>query len=179
MEVLSIMLKKKKSWLLCFILMCAANFAWVRPFEPDVRFSNIRAEQRDGTLKRNVIRVELLVSNKCGNTIWFASNEHGLIPSDVMLADTLNRNGEEKRIYVRYDTGVYAPYDTNQQSERKRWRRVAPRQTIELHTEILELPYAEEFVMEFDVHDWRGRTVNVRTPVITVPESPSGPKSDD
>jgi len=164
--------------LLCFILICAASFAWLLPFEPDVRFSNIRAEQRDGTLKRNVIRVELLVSNKSGNTIWFAANERGLIPSDVMLTDTLNRNGEEKRMYIRFDTSAYVPYDTNQQSERKRWRRVAPRQTIELHTEILELPNPE-FVMEFDLHDWRGRTANVRTPVIAVAESASGPNSDD
>lgn len=164
------------SSLFCFILICAACFAWLRPFEPDVRFNNIRAEQRDGALKRHVIRVELLVSNKSGNTIWFAANEHGLIQSEVMLADTLNHNGEEKLIYIRYDTSVYVPYDMNQQSERKRWRRVAPRETVELHTEILELPNAE-FIMEFDVHDWRGRIVNLRTPVITVAESPAGPKT--
>ena len=136
-----------------------------------MRFSNIRVEQRHGTLKRDVIRVELLVSNRGGNTLWFAASEHGLIPSDVMLADTLNRNGEEKRIYVRYDT--------NEQSERKKWHRDAPRQTIELHTEVLELLNPEEFVMEFDVHDWRGRTAKVRTPIISVGELPSGPKSDD
>jgi hypothetical protein len=158
--------------------MCAVSLAWLLPFEPDVRLSNIRTEQRDSTHKSNVIRVELLVSNKSGNTIWFAVNEHGLIPSEVMLTDTDIRDGEEKRFYIRYDTSVYVPHDTNRQSERKRWRRVAPRQTIELHTEIRKL-LSEEFVMEFDLHDWRGRTSNVRTPIITVTESPSGPKSDD
>ena len=167
------------SSLLFFVLICAAIFAWQRPFEPEVQMGSIRAEQHHGTLKGGVIRVALLVRNRSENTLWFAANEHGLIPSEVMLTGTENRNGEEKRFYIPCDTSFYVPYDTNEQSERKKWLRVSPHQTIELHTVIRELPNADEFVMTFDFHDWRGHTANVRTPVFTVAELLSGPENDD
>lgn len=154
------------SSLLSLLLICAAGFAWLRPFEPDVRLSNIRVEQRRDTLNGEVICVELVVSNRSANTIWLAANEHGLIPTAVMLTTTVTRNGEEQPVFI--------PYNIEERPKRKTWYRVPPRQMIELHTEVTEVTHADEFVMVFAVHDWRGRTADVRAPAITIAESPTG-----
>lgn len=155
--------------LLCFVLICGVSFAWLSPFDPDVRLSDLGVEHRDTLNDDIILRAQLRVENRSANTLWIALNEHGLIPSAVLLTTITNRNGEKKRTYV--------PYDLKERSEHSQWQRISPRQTVDLYAQIPQVENATELVMAFNVHDWRGRVAEVRTPVITAPQPPPNASS--